>query len=211
MEQDVEVVAEFIRLFLTRSNRWLSPKFLVGESYGTTRVAALADHLQQRFGIELNGIVLVSPVLDFDTILFHPSNDLPYVLSLPTYALTARHHGMLKAPLQSESLEEFLKKVKNVALKDYTVFLARGDSVEEKEKKIIFEKIHQYTSLPLEEVSRTNGRVKWSRFTLGLLREKNKLVGRMDTTVTGLLGDQTSPYPEYDPSLERFFDLSPAP
>ncbi|HAM51997.1 MAG TPA: hypothetical protein DCP92_15395, partial [Nitrospiraceae bacterium] len=91
VQQDIQSVAEFIRLYLTRNSRWISPKFLVGESYGTTRVSGLTWHLQQRYGIDLNGVVLISPVLDFDTILFHPSHDLPYVLFLPTYAATVAY------------------------------------------------------------------------------------------------------------------------
>ena len=205
VQQDVEAIAEFIRLFLTRMDRWLSPKFLVGESYGTTRTAYLAEHLQQRYGLELNGIVLVSPVLDFATVRFHPSNELPYVLSLPTYSATAWHHGRLHNSLLEKPLEKLLEEVETFAMNEYTVFLGRGDSAGETEKRCIFEKVSGYTSLSQEIVERAKGRVKWNRFSQDLLRDQDLMVGRMDTTVTGRQVNPASPYPEYDPSLDRLF------
>jgi len=101
-KKDIESVGEFIRLYTTRYQRWRSPKFLIGESYGTTRAAGLSSHLQERHGLYLNGLMLVSSILDFQTARFHPSNDAPYILFLPTYTATAWYHGRLAPDLQKD-------------------------------------------------------------------------------------------------------------
>jgi len=205
VRQDIESVAEFIRLYLTRYGRWDSPKFLTGESYGTTRSAGLAWHLHQRYGIALNGILLISPVLDYDTILFHPSNDLPYMLFLPTYAAAVWRHQMLPDNLQQKGLEALLTEVERFSLERYPVFLAKGENLDHREKGELTERLSAYTGLPKEFIEQHRYRISWSDFTTNLLKNKGLFLGRMDSTITGIVPDPTHPYPGYDPSLDPLF------
>jgi carboxypeptidase C (cathepsin A) len=204
-QQDIETLGEFIRLFLTRNNRWLSPKYLVGASYGTTRVAGLVWYLQQRYGIDVNGIVFISPVLDYDTILFHPSNDLPYLLFFPTYTATAYYHGKLQSTLKQRKLEDLLAEVESFCLEDYLVSLSKGENITDDKRKTLLEKIRSYTGLPADIIEKLNFRINWIDFTKGLIKSENRLIGRMDSTMTGIDPDPTAPYPKYDPSLDPLF------
>ncbi|HEV8290863.1 MAG TPA: hypothetical protein VGP94_03035, partial [Tepidisphaeraceae bacterium] len=121
VREDVTSVGDFIRLYTTKYERWLSPKFLAGESYGTTRAAALSQHLVDRYGISLNGIVLVSTVLNFATLAFGEGNDVPYPLYLPSYAAIAWHHKKLASDMQGMDLDKLLKEVENFACNEYTM------------------------------------------------------------------------------------------
>ncbi len=123
-KKDIESVGDFIRLYTTRYQRWTSPKFLAGESYGTTRAAGLSGYLQERHGLYLNGIMLVSAILDFGTADFFPGHDLPYIMFLPTYAATAWYHGKVSTKVP---LEDFLKEVEKFALGDYSQALSERD------------------------------------------------------------------------------------
>ncbi len=125
-KKDIESVGDFIRLYTTRYGRWTSPKFLIGESYGTTRAAGLSGYLQERHGLYLNGIMLISSILDFSTADFNPGNDLPFIMFLPTYAATAWYHKRLPADLQARDLRALLDEVETFALGDYTLALMRG-------------------------------------------------------------------------------------
>jgi carboxypeptidase C (cathepsin A) len=129
-KKDIESVGDFIRLYTTRYNRWLSPKFLIGESYGTTRASGLSGYLQERHGMYMNGIMLVSTVLDFGTIDFTPGNELPYVLFLPSYTATAWYHGALKT---TDPLEKLLPEVQEFAVHEYAPALLRGDGLPKSE------------------------------------------------------------------------------
>jgi carboxypeptidase C (cathepsin A) len=205
VKQDIEIVGEFIQRYLTENRRWISPKLLVGESYGTTRAAGLAWHLHERYGIELNGLVLISPVLDFDTILFHPSNDLPYLLFLPTYAAAAWHHRVLADSLNKSELRDILADVEAFCLHEYPVFLTRGNRLQEQEKEGLSEQLSLFTGLPAELIKTHRFRISQRTFVKNLLRNQGLLVGRMDSTVTG-----PDPYPNrfdprYDPSLDTLF------
>jgi len=204
-KQDIEVVADFIRLYLSRQQRWISPIFLVGESYGTTRVSGLTRHLHQRYGIDLNGVILISPVLDYDTILFHPSNDLPYLLFLPTYASIARYHKMLPETLQSKDRSRLLAEVQDFCLNTYASCLANGEDLDAKRKRDLAVKITAYTGLPESLVNLNNSRISWMDFTKNLLKHERKLVGRMDGTVRGLDPEPMNPFPRYDPSLDPLY------
>ena len=113
--RDLDSVGEFIRLYTSRNQRWRSPKYLIGESYGTTRAAGLSGYLQDQFGLYLNGIMLVSAVLNFQTILFHPGNELPFVVYVPSYAMTARYHGKLASRYQKMEAQQFLNEVREVS------------------------------------------------------------------------------------------------
>jgi carboxypeptidase C (cathepsin A) len=205
VQQDIESVAEFIRLYLSRNGRWDSPKFLAGESYGTTRGAGLAWHLHQRHGIDLNGILLISPVLDYDTILFHPSNDLPYMLFLPTYAAAAWRHQMLPDSLQQKGLDTLLTEVEQFSIERYATFLAKGENLDHREKEELIEKLSAYTGLAKDFIEQCRYRISWSDFTMNLLKKRGLLLGRMDSTITGIVPDPANPYPRYDPSLEPLF------
>src|SRR5450755_3520261 len=144
IEGDTQSVAEFIRLYTTRNNRWTSPKFLAGESYGTTRAANLSGYLQQRQGFALNGIMLISSVLNFGTISFDRGNDLPYVLFLPTYTATAWYHKKLPADLmasQSKALEES----QQFASHEYSLALLKGDTISAEERAQTAQKLARLT------------------------------------------------------------------
>lgn len=197
-QKDIESVGDFIRLYTTRSQRWTSPKFLIGESYGTTRSAGLSGYLQERHGMYLNGIMLVSSILDFQTALFDPGNDLPFILFLPTYAATAYYHGRVRT---RKSLESFLKEVEKFASGDYTLALARGSSLPAKERSRIATELSRFTGLSVEYILRSNLRIEIFRFTKELLRNKNRTAGRLDTRFTGIDRDSAGENFEFDPSM----------
>lgn len=200
MKKDIETVGDFIRLYTTRYQRWLSPKFLIGESYGTTRAAGLSGYLQSRHGMYLNGIMLISSILDFSTARFEPGNDLPYILFLPTYAATAWYHRKLRLrrPLQS-----LLKEVEKFALGDYALALMKGDQLPRAERQRIIEKLARYTGLNPEYIDRTNLRINIFRFVKELLRDKGLTIGRLDSRFTGIDRDAAGEFFEEDPSYTR--------
>jgi len=196
---DVESVGEFIRRYTTRELRWPSPKFLAGESYGTTRAAALAGHLQERHGLYLNGIVLVSAILNFQTARFDAGNDLPYVLFLPTYAATAWHHKRVSREYQND-LRAFLDEVERFAIAEYMPALARGDALTGAERERLVARLGRYTGLSLEFIERCNLRIEIGRFTKELLRDERRTVGRLDSRFKGIDLDAAGERYEYDPS-----------
>ena len=170
-KRDLESVGEFIRLYCSRYGRWASPKYLIGESYGTTRAAGLSGHLLERHGMYLNGVMLVSCALDFTVLRFEPNNDLPPVLFLPTYAATAWHHRKLAPELQAKPLRALLDEVEAFAGGEYAAALFRGAKLAAAERTAIAAKVARYTGLTPEYVERTNLRVQIHRFCKELLRE----------------------------------------
>jgi carboxypeptidase C (cathepsin A) len=199
VQEDIQAVGSFIRLYTTRFNRWESPKFLCGESYGTTRAAGLAGYLQERQGMYLNGIILISTVLNFETIAFDEGNDLSYVLFLPTYAATAWYHKKLAPDLQAD-LRKTLAEVEKFAEGEYAHALLRGDRLSAEEAKQVRAKLARYTGLPEDFVARSNLRIDISRFTKQLLHSERLLVGRFDSRVKGPDLDAVADRPDYDPS-----------
>jgi carboxypeptidase C (cathepsin A) len=199
IQPDIESVGEFIRLWITRNQRWASPKFLAGESYGTTRSAGLAQFLQSRFGLDLNGVVLISSVLNWQAVLFGPGNDMPYVVYLPTYAATAWYHKKL-APELSGDLEKTLKEVEDFAMHDYAQALLEGDSLPAARRQEIAAKVARYTGLSVDYVLRANLRIEIERFCKELLRSEGKTIGRLDSRYTGWDIDSAGEIPEYDPA-----------
>jgi carboxypeptidase C (cathepsin A) len=199
-EKDIASVGDFIRLYTTRYNRWVSPKFLIGESYGTTRSAGLSGYLQERHGMYLNGIMLVSSILNFQTARFTPGNDLPYILFLPTYTATAWYHGRLDADLQ-KNLRDTLDEVEAFAAGAYATALMKGDSLPKVEYDQIVTKLSRYTGLTPEYIEQTNLRVEIMRFTKELQRDQRRTTGRLDTRFTGIDRDAAGETWEYDPSL----------
>ena len=198
-KKDIESVGDFIRLYTTRYNRWLSPKFLAGESYGTTRAAGLSGYLFDRHGMMLNGIMLISSVLDFATIDFAFGNDLPYIVYLPGYAATAWYHDALTTP--HKTLQNLLKEVEEFALRDYASALLKGDALMPEERAIVVEKLARYTGLSPAFLERTNLRIKDQHFFKELLRERGQTVGRLDSRFVGLDRSGVTETPEYDPLL----------
>lgn len=201
-KKDIESVGDFIRLYTTRYGRWLSPKFLIGESYGTTRAAGLSGYLQERHGLYLNGIMLVSSILDFGTADFNPGNDLPYIMFLPTYAATAWYHKKLDVSLQAD-LRKTLDEVKHFALGEYTLALMQGDALDPKERAKIARKLARYTGLPQTYVERANLRIEIFHFTKELLRDERRTVGRLDSRFKGIDRDWVGGTLENDPSYSN--------
>ncbi len=202
LKKDIESVGDFIRIYTTRYGRWLSPKFLIGESYGTTRAAGLSGYLQERHGMYLNGIMLVSSILDFATAEFQPGHDLPYILFLPTYTATAWYHKRLDAKLQAD-LRKTLREVEEFALNDYALALLQGDALPVKERKRIVKKLARYTGLSAEYIERANLRLEILHFTKELLRDEQRAVGRLDSRFRGIERDQTGAMIENDPSYSN--------
>jgi carboxypeptidase C (cathepsin A) len=199
IKSDIESVGEFIRLWITRNERWASPKFLAGESYGTTRSAGLSEFLQSRFGLELNGIVLISSVLNWETVLFGPGNDMPYVLYLPTYAASAWYHKKLPPELAGD-LDKTLREVESFALHDYAEALLEGDSLPPARRQEIAAKVARYTGLSVDFVLRANLRIEIERFCKELMRSEGQTIGRLDSRFTGWDLDSAGESPEYDPT-----------
>ena len=197
--KDIESIGDFIRLYTTRYQRWISPKFLIGESYGTTRAAGLSGYLQERHGLYLNGIMLISSVLDFQTIRFMNGNDLPYILYLPSFTATAWYHNLLDAELQVD-FHQTLKEVEAFAVGEYTLALMKGKDLPEDERQEITRKLVRYTGLPIDYIERADLRVSIMRFCKELLRAQGKTVGRFDSRFTGLDRDSVGERFEYDPS-----------
>lgn len=198
VKKDIESVGDFIRLWTTRNQRWASPKFLIGESYGTTRAAGLAGYLHQRHGMYLNGVMLVSSILNFQTAYFHPGNDLPYILFLPTYAATAWCHKKLDGDFKD--LRKLLDEVEQFALTDYTLALMQGTKLSEEERQQIAEKLARYTGLSVDYILRTDLRLNIHRFRKELRREDGLNVGRLDSRITGFDKDSAGEFAEDDPS-----------
>jgi carboxypeptidase C (cathepsin A) len=197
---DIESVGEFIRMYLSRNSRWSSPLFLVGESYGTTRAAGLSDHLVDR-GIALNGIVLVSTVLNFQTIRFGTGNDLPFVLYLPSYTATAWYHKKLPDDLQRLPIEELVAQVKEWTTSTYVEALERGDRLSPEERASILDGLARYTGLDRDYLDDSNLRVELQRFCKELLRKQKRTVGRLDSRYKGIDRDLTGSRLENDPSM----------
>ncbi len=199
-DEDIKSVGEFIRLYTTRFQRWASPKFLAGESYGTTRAAGLAGYLQDRQGMYLNGILLISTVLNFQTLRFDVGNDLPYQLFLPTYAATAWYHQQLSDDLQQRPLREFLDEVEAFVRLDYMPALLKGDVLAANERARIAEQIARYTGTSPAYVEHADLRLEIFRFTKELLRRERRTVGRLDSRFTAVDRDAAGEKFEFDPS-----------
>jgi carboxypeptidase C (cathepsin A) len=200
VETDIASVGEFIRLYTTRFKRWSSPKFLIGESYGTTRAAGLSAHLQQNAGMYLSGIILVSAILNFQSARFDLGNDLPYILFLPTYAAGAWFHKRLPDDLQELSLADFLDKVKVFTETEYTLALMKGSRISDAEKNRITSKLARYTGLSEDYIDRTNLRINIHRYVKELLRDERRTVGRFDLRFKGIDRDSAGEQHDYDPS-----------
>ncbi|MGQ9875806.1 MAG: S10 family peptidase [Chloroflexus sp.] len=198
--KDIESVGDFIRLYVSRYGRWLSPKYLAGESYGTTRAAGLAGYLQERHGLYLNGLILISAVLHFQTLSFDHGNDLPYMLFLPAYTATAFYHRRLEAELQRDLITT-LRAAEAFALGDYALALLQGDQLDPSATERIITQLAHYTGLSRECIERSRLRLRDDRFVKELLRDQQRTVGRLDSRFTGSDRDAVGETVEFDPSL----------
>jgi len=193
LKGDVEAFGEFIRLYISRYDRWSSPLFLLGESYGTTRAAGIAGYLADH-GIAFNGVTLLSMAVDFQTLEWNKSNDLPYILLAPTFNMIAGYHHKLSADL-AQDMAKTRAEVVHWAMNDYALALGKGDAMTPEERRKIVEQLAGYTGLRPEVVETHNLRIDVPTFTHELLLDQKLRVGRLD-------GRFSSP----DPDGERFYD-----
>ncbi|MGO8758450.1 MAG: S10 family peptidase [Terracidiphilus sp.] len=201
VDGDANAFARFVARFITKYGRWNSPKFIFGESYGTTRSAVLANLLENKLNIDLNGVILLSQIFNFTADIdrpdANPGVDLPYELGLPTYAATAWYHK--KLPNQPAALEPFLKEVEEFATGPYAHALALGTDLSDQEKQQVAEKLHEYTGLPVSYLLKANLRVNGGEFEKTLQDDADLTTGRLDTRFSGPNLDPLSQYAEYDP------------
>jgi carboxypeptidase C (cathepsin A) len=197
IDPDAKSLAEFVQLYVTRNNRWNSPKFLIGESYGTFRNAALANRLQNSHGIYLNGVVMVSSVWDLGTLSFYPGVDLAYILYLPSYAATAWYHKVLKQ--RPDNLEAFLDEARNFARSEYADALLKGDNLSAADTAAIAKKLAYFTGLSEDYLIKAKLRVKLREFMQELQRSRGLTTGRLDSRFSGFTYDLIASGADYDP------------
>ncbi len=197
VKEDVESVAEFIRRWTQENGRWNSPKFLAGESYGTTRAAGLVNHLQNSEGMFFDGVMLISSILNFQTARFTPGNDLPNILFLPTYAATAWYHDRIQP---KPALEPFLDEVRRFSEGDYASALMLGDRLPADRAADIARRVAAYTGTSEAFVRENNLRISIFRFTKELLRHQRRSVGRLDSRYIGIDRDAGGERFDADPS-----------
>lgn len=197
VDQDIKSISQFIKQFVTDNDRWNSPKYLLGESYGTFRNAGIVDYLQENVGMAMNGVVMVSAVFDIRTLGFAQGDDISYVMNLPTYAATAWYHN--KIPNKPASLDAYLKEARAFAKGEYTTALMEGDNLVGDARDKMLTRLAYFTGLSKEYLDRANLRVAEPEFTEELLRSEHKTVGRLDARFTGTNQDLLSQYSVYDP------------
>ena len=202
-QRDLDSVGEFIRLYLTRYNRWGSAKYLIGESYGTTRAAGLTYHLQEKHDIYLNGVMLVSLAIDLQTLSFDHANDLPYALFLPTYAATAWYHRALGPDMQRKALREVIAAAETFAHNEYNTALMQGSRLSPAERERVASQVSRFTGLSIEYVLRCDLRPLDARFCKELLRQRGQTVGRLDSRFVGQDRDDAGEQPEADAAMNN--------
>jgi carboxypeptidase C (cathepsin A) len=197
IDEDVDAFSQFIDTYLSRNDRWNSPKFLIGESYGTFRSAALGDYLQNHYSIHLNGIVLISSVLDLSTISFNPGDDLPYVFYLPSYAAVAWYHKVLKE--RPADLPTFIEEARQYAKGDYAAALEKGAAITVDEKAAVAKKLSYFTGLSEDYLTKADLRVKLGQFMAELQRAAGLTTGRIDARFSGYTYDLLEEFAQGDP------------
>jgi carboxypeptidase C (cathepsin A) len=198
LDEDGQAFTQAIVRYLGLNNRWNSPKYIMGNSYGTTRDAVVAHDLEEA-GVDLKGVVLISTVLNFQTLEFGPGNDMPYIMFLPTYAAIAHYHHALPADVQAQPLEQFLGKVQTFAAGEYAHMLMEGDDASAEEKQSVATRMAQYTGLSEQYIRYSNFRVTQQAFRKELLLDRDQVVGRTDARFLGMDYDRISGDAEYDP------------
>lgn len=204
LKEDIASVGDFIRLYTTRNARWLSPKFILGESYGTTRAAGLSDYLQSRYGLYLNGIILVSSCLDFQALEFTPQNSDPYIGFLPSYATAAWYHHRLSPEMQAKGVAEVAQEARAFAGGEYTLALMHGDTLPEKDRQHAADELSRFTGIPSAEFRLLRLRMTDGMFFQRLLLSEGRYLGRFDARFTGLsyAPGYSMDWEAYDPSDE---------
>lgn len=201
VDEDAHAYARFIARFISKYNRWNSPKYLFGESYGTTRSSVVSNILENEKSIDLNGVILLSQIFNFtsdiDEARMNPGIDLPFQLALPTYAATAYYHH--KLPSQPAALGPFLKEVEDFAMGEYAHALAQGTDITAAEKQSVAEKLHNYTGLSVAYLLKADLRVSGGGFSKNLQEDQGLTTGRLDTRFSGPNLDPLSEEAEYDP------------
>ncbi len=199
LQGDIESVGEFIRMYLTRYERWTSTLFLAGESYGTTRASALSGYLIDR-GIAFNGIMLISTIMNFETTAFAAGNDLPYALFLPSYSATAWYHKKLPSDLQSKSVARVVADAEAFASGEYMAALEKGARLTPQERQDIISKLSRFTGLDPKFLDYANLRVNLNLFRKELLRSERRSIGRLDSRFKGYDSNLATDSTEYDAS-----------
>ncbi|MCP4442348.1 MAG: peptidase S10 [Aureispira sp.] len=199
---DINSVGHFIRRYVSDNKRWGSPKYIIGESYGTTRASALSSHLINKYGMYLNGIILVSAITNFQTARFERGNDLPYILFLPTYAASAYYHKKLAKEYLDMELSKFLDEVEVFATGEYTTALMKGYKLGKEERQTIIDKLHQYTGLSKTYIDRADLRINIHKFKKELLRTDYEVIGRFDSRYKMKDMNGNGEYAEMDPSYQ---------
>ena len=198
--EDIQSVAEFVRLYITRNDRWGSPKFIIGESYGTTRAAGLTGHLMSAHRIYTNGAILVS----MTELGPEPAPDLSCMLIFPNFTATAWYHKALPADLQAKPLREVLDQAEAFATGEYALALNKGGWLSEAERDNIADKMARFSGLSAEFIKNCNLRVDRDRFWKELLRSRGLIVGRLDSRYTGTDRDSAGETPEFDPAMANW-------
>lgn len=196
VDEDISSVGDFIRRWVTENKRWMSPKYVLGESYGGVRAAGLAQHLQDRYGMALNGVVLLSSLIDFRTLNPGEGNDLPYIIYLPSYTATAHHHGKIEGDRQA-----LLERSRKFAMGAYATALLKGNTLAVEERESVAEELSALTGLPVELIQRYDLRIYPSRFRKDLLRGEDKVMGRFDARTAWPVVERAGDFPSYDPSM----------
>jgi carboxypeptidase C (cathepsin A) len=201
IDEDARSFAQFITRYITENNRWNSPKFLFGESYGTTRSAVLANMLETDDSVSLNGVILLSSILNWNISVDFPEIDpginISYALGLPSYAATAYYHH--KLPQQPQDLQAFLKQVEQFSTGEYLRALEQGDQIDAATKQQIAEKMHDYTGLPVAYILKGNLRITGGQFAHELLNDSDYITGRLDSRYSGPTMDPLGESADYDP------------
>lgn len=205
VDQDIKSVSQFIKQYVSDNSRWNSPKYLLGESYGTMRSAGVVDYLQTRDGMDFNGVILISVFINARTAITYPGNDQAYEFYLPTYAAVAWYHDALAD--KPKDLKGFLDQARAFAAGEYADALAKGDKISDAEFDAVAQKMHQFTGLPANYIKKAKLRVEEGQFTKELLRDKGETVGRLDSRFTGTSFDLLGEFAKYDPQSAQ---ISPA-
>ncbi len=200
MDEDAKLLAEFVQQYVTDCGRWLCPKYIAGESYGTTRAVKLAEYLQNNDSMLIDGLVLLSSALNFEVFSFDGGNDLSFVLSVPSYTAAAWYHKKLPGDLQDD-FAGTLKEARDWAIKSYMPALAEGSGLADTERKKIVEKLSRYTGLSKSYVENSRMRIANYQFTTELLRDSSYITGMLDSRVKAPSLSGVSEYPYQDPSL----------
>ena len=199
VDSDVRSLAQFVSTYVSRNNRWNSPKFLIGESYGTFRSVALANYLQTNDGMYINGIVLISNVIDASTLAFSPGDDRPYIFYLPTYAAAAWYYKLLKN--RPDDLVAFVASARQFASTDYAAALMKGSKLSEAETAAIAKKLADFTGLSEDYLIKADLRVALPQFDAEIQRSRGLTIGRYDARYSGPTYDLLTENSEFDPSF----------